>query len=177
MLSASPDKGLHPLAARMTPAGIAKVPGKPAPPATKPSAQQAARTNSPPQSNGYDHINGAGSPIFSKKPEPARKVAGKNKYKKVIVDAQQSPRTERSPPTTGIPSPPHRPPEPFKPSFLPKTYIAIEDYTSQAPSCLTFKSGDRCVLMKTSAGGWWFVNIGGREGWTPGEFWQEDSRV
>lgn len=176
MLNSSLDKGSHPLASRMPPA-LANQAGKTPSQVTKPSVQT-PRTNSPPQSNGYDHINGAGSPIFSKKPEPARKVAGKNLYKKVLVDPPQlSPRSERSPPTTTIPSPPHRAPEPFKPSFVPKTYVAIEDYTSQAPGCLTFKAGDRCVLMKTSTGGWWFVNIGGREGWAPGEFWQEDHRV
>lgn len=37
--------------------------------------------------------------------------------------------------------------------------------------------GEKCVLVKQAAGGWWLVNIGGEEGWTPGEFWEEDHRV
>lgn len=187
ILGSSPEKTPNPLMSRKHTV-LGKPMGKP--PQVGTSSVQAPRTCSPPQFNGYDHIDGfashspsianptgPGSPIFSKKPEPARKVAGKNPYKKVMVDPQLTPQSERSPPTSSIPSPPHRAPEPLKSNFLPKTYVAVEDYTSQAPGCLTFKAGDRCVLMKNSAGGWWFVNIGGREGWTPGEFWQEDHRV
>lgn len=58
---------------------------------------------------------------------------------------------------------------------LPKTYISVASYTSQAKECLSFSEGDKCVLIQQSPDGWWLVNIGGREGWTPGEYWKEDS--
>ena len=63
----------------------------------------------------------------------------------------------------------------FDPQQLPKTYISVSSYTSQGSECLSFSKGDRCLLIQQSTDGWWLVNVGGREGWTPGEYWQEDS--
>ena len=60
------------------------------------------------------------------------------------------------------------------PDVLPKTYISISAYESQTEQCLSFSVGDKCVLIQQSKDGWWLVNIGGREGWTPGEYWEED---
>ena len=57
---------------------------------------------------------------------------------------------------------------------LPKTYVSIASYSSPAQECLSFSKGDKCVLIQSSPDGWWLVNIGGREGWTPGEYWKED---
>lgn len=62
-------------------------------------------------------------------------------------------------------------------AVLPKTYFAISDYASQVEGCLSFREGDRCVLLQKTRDGWWLVNIGGREGWTPGDFWEEETRV
>ena len=124
----------------------------------------------------------------TKKPEPAKKKL----YHKVTVNpTPPESRKIHSPPVTspphnsnfskdmndGLPPPPSLPPPQSKGSFLPKTYTAIEDYGSQAPGCISFNAGDRCILVRQSAGGWWYVNIGGREGWTPGDFWQVDQRV
>lgn len=55
-----------------------------------------------------------------------------------------------------------------------KTYVAVSSYSSQTEQCLTFSEGDKCVLITQNRDGWWLVNIGGREGWTPGEYWEED---
>ena len=60
-------------------------------------------------------------------------------------------------------------------SSLPKTYVAMSSYTSQTEGCLSFNAGDKCVLIQQKQEGWWLVNIGGREGWTPGEYWKEDT--
>jgi len=57
---------------------------------------------------------------------------------------------------------------------LPKTYVSIASYSTQVKECLSFSEGDKCVLIQNSPDGWWLVNIGGREGWTPGEYWKEE---
>ena len=57
---------------------------------------------------------------------------------------------------------------------LPKTYVSVASYTSQAKECLSFAMGDKCVLIQQSTDGWWLVNIGGQDGWVPGEYWKED---
>lgn len=62
-------------------------------------------------------------------------------------------------------------------SNYPKTYIAKYSYKSQTEGCLSFSAGDKCVLVSQTKDGWWLVNIGGKEGWTPGDFWDEDVRV
>ena len=61
--------------------------------------------------------------------------------------------------------------------LVPKTYVAVSDYTSQAAGCLSFSQGDKCVVLQKTRDGWWLVNMGGREGWTPRDFWQEERRV
>ncbi len=145
--------------------------------------------------NEYDHLevktseqqsnSNSSSPV--RKPEAAKKPF----HKSIVGSTPSSPgefRKTNSPPVLSPPRnitdgpPPVHPPI-FSPShsskgpFVPKTYIAIESYNSQAAGCLGFNAGDRCILVRQSNGGWWFVNIGGKEGWTPGDFWQEDSRV
>ena len=61
---------------------------------------------------------------------------------------------------------------------VPKTYVAVSSYYSQMDGCLSFSEGDKCVLVHAdNREGWWLVNIGGQEGWTPGEFWREEKRV
>ena len=146
--------------------------------------------------NDYDRLElkGVEKPTNNnKKPEPAKK---KPYHKSVAGSSPSSPgrfHKVQSPPTSAppyqsssknmvdgvaIPPPPSvHAPSSSKGSFVPKTYIAIEGYESQAPGCLSFNAGDHCVLVRQSSGGWWYVNIGGREGWTPGDFWEEDKRV
>lgn len=147
--------------------------------------------------NDYDHLevsekqasSNPSSPNVAKKPDPPvnRKPL---QNKSVLGYSPSSPaefRKVNSPPTndnefTDGPAPPLPPPN-FSPShhskgsFVPKTYLAIESYEGQAPGCLSFNAGDKCSLIRQSNGGWWYVNIGGVEGWTPGEFWQENTRV
>ena len=145
--------------------------------------------NDGPKNNGrseYDHlemkpVEPNSSPHLTRKPEPAKK-----QFHKSASTASEGFRKVNSPPVFPPPndytdSPPPLPPPNFSPSqpskgpFVPKTYLAIESYDSQAPGCLSFNAGDRCILVRQSNGGWWYVNIGGIEGWTPGDFWQEDN--
>lgn len=58
-----------------------------------------------------------------------------------------------------------------------KTYVALSDYQSDIAGCLSFQEGDKCVLLRKTLDGWWLVNIGGREGWTPEGFWKEEAWV
>lgn len=58
-----------------------------------------------------------------------------------------------------------------------KTYVALSDYQSDIAGCLSFQAGDKCVLLRKTLDGWWLVNIGGREGWTPEGFWKEEAWV
>ena len=139
----------------------------------------------------YDHLDlrpaehtPNSSPNISRKPDPARKI-----HKSALKNLPSMPadfRKLNNPPVTSptndyTDSPPPLPPPNFSPSqsskgsFIPKTYIAIESYASQAQGCLSFNAGDRCMLVRQSNGGWWYVNLGGIEGWTPGDFWKEDS--
>ena len=139
-------------------------------------------------SNGYDHIKplpnpkpslGSSSPV-PKKPEPAKKKpyskfklgGGSDSKPEPVISAPVLVESTKDIPTPPPPSCP--PPSASKNS---RSYTAIEDYTSQADGCLSFSAGERCLLIKQSSGGWWYVNINGKEGWTPGEFWEEEKRV
>lgn len=63
------------------------------------------------------------------------------------------------------------------PSVHLKTYVAVSKYKSQVTNSLNFQAGDKCVLLRKTDDGWWLVNIGGREGWTPEAYWREETKV
>ena len=65
----------------------------------------------------------------------------------------------------------------FVDSNFPRTFVAVDSYSPQAEGCLSFSAGDKCVLIQKTPNGWWLVNLGGREGWVPGEYWNEEIRV
>ena len=136
----------------------------------------------PSPSNGYDHIKPLPNPkptsASPKKPEPAKK---KPYHKFKLGGGDSKPEPVISAPvlvesTKEIPTPPPPSLPPPSASKMSRTYTAIEDYISQTDGCLSFSAGEKCVLVKQS-GGWWYVNINGKEGWTPGEFWEEEKRV
>lgn len=146
--------------------------------------------------NDYDHLDISNqSTSFSNPSSPSNikksdlSFGRKQHHKAMLSNSPSSPaefRKINSPPTNDftdggsappLPQPNFSPSHHSKGSFIPKTYLAIESYESQAPGCLSFNAGDKCSLIRQSNGGWWYVNIGGVEGWTPGEFWQENSRV
>jgi hypothetical protein len=56
-----------------------------------------------------------------------------------------------------------------------KTYVALSSYQSSVNGSLSFQAGDKCVLRRKTPDGWWLVNIGGREGWTPEVYWKEEA--
>ena len=138
---------------------------------------------------GSDQVDGPRTPTTKQpKPEPAKKIAGKKMYHKLSLPPPPEQESRVNNPTPPLITPSHCIPAaapPFSPSIVtrspltqavPKTYVAIEQYQSQGEGCLSFREGDKCVLVN-SVGPWWLVNIGGREGWTPAEFWQADQRV
>ena len=127
------------------------------------------------------------------KPKPARILAGKTRKvtpERTLVPTTDTPRTDppwikpHPPPRSISPHHPvtHTVSEPFRwnetdaPQV--KTYMALSSYTSQAAGCISFSAGDKCVLVQRSHDNkWWLVNIGGKEGWAPADYWQEDMRV
>lgn len=56
-------------------------------------------------------------------------------------------------------------------------YIALHSYSSLKDGCLTFSAGELCTVKQKKNDGWWLVRIGDREGWTPGNYWKEESKV
>ena len=82
--------------------------------------------------------------------------------------------------TTSVPTQPLPPTGghwPKGPSVHLKTYVAMSNYQSRVTNSLNFQAGDKCVLLRKTEDGWWLVNIGGREGWTPEAYWREETRV
>ena len=131
------------------------------------------------------------------KPKPARIIAGKTRKvtpERMLGSTTDTPRTDlqrgerikpQPPPRNTSPHHPvmHTVSEPFRsrdetdaPQV--KTYIALSSYTSQVAGCISFSVGDKCVLVQGAKNDeWWLVNIGGKEGWAPANYWQEDMRV
>lgn len=58
-----------------------------------------------------------------------------------------------------------------------ETFTALENYVAQSDICLSFNAGNCCALLKKTKQNWWLVNIGGKEGWVPGSFWESSSQV
>ena len=58
-----------------------------------------------------------------------------------------------------------------------ETFTAVEGYVAQSDICLSFNTGDCCALLRKTDQNWWLVNIGGKEGWVPGNFWTSSSHV
>jgi hypothetical protein len=56
-------------------------------------------------------------------------------------------------------------------------YIALHSYSSPKDGCLSFSAGELCTVKQKKNDGWWLVRIGDREGWTPGNYWKEESKV
>ena len=54
-----------------------------------------------------------------------------------------------------------------------KIFEAIDEYSAQNDSCISFKAGDRAMLIEKSEDGiWFFVRVNDHEGWTPSEYWK-----
>ena len=64
-----------------------------------------------------------------------------------------------------------------KPAAAPRkaatTYVAIDDYTAQDLSGLSFKLGNKLELIEKNDNGWWFMKMGEREGWVPSTFLEQ----
>lgn len=56
-------------------------------------------------------------------------------------------------------------------------FIALHSYSNTKEGCLSFSAGELCTVKQKKSDGWWLVRIGDREGWTPGNYWKEESSV
>lgn len=56
-------------------------------------------------------------------------------------------------------------------------YIALHSYSSPKEGCLSFSAGELCTVKQKKNDGWWLVRIKDKEGWTPGNYWKEETRV
>lgn len=136
---------------------------------------------------------GSSDGLTAPKPQPGRLLAGKTR--KPLPPSRKATSTSVLPDGAPTQPPPSREPShaPLKhtmsecgtittaPSnegvFVAKTYVAVTDYIGEAEGSLEFKVGDKCVLVQQAGNGWWLVNIGGKEGWTPATYWEEQERV
>ncbi|XP_065197110.1 SH3 and PX domain-containing protein 2B-like [Sycon ciliatum] len=57
---------------------------------------------------------------------------------------------------------------------LGETYVALCDYNTMAPSCLSFKQGDIAILLQVKGQGWWKVKCNGQAGWVPASYWEKE---
>ena len=67
---------------------------------------------------------------------------------------------------------------PPRPSISPapkrkQYYITVSDYSGDAAGCLSFNEGESVEVIEKSSDGWWYIQIGYREGWAPSTFLEE----
>lgn len=58
-----------------------------------------------------------------------------------------------------------------------RKFIALHSYSSSKEGCLSFSAGELCTVKQKRNDGWWLVRVGDKEGWTPGNYWKEETRV
>ncbi|XP_013417761.1 SH3 and PX domain-containing protein 2A isoform X4 [Lingula anatina] len=63
--------------------------------------------------------------------------------------------------------------EKSEPAFTYTSLVALADYDSRHESVLSFHAGDYALLLGKDPKGWWHVNLGGLDGWVPGDYWRE----
>ena len=56
-------------------------------------------------------------------------------------------------------------------------FIALHSYTAPNDGCMSFSAGAMCTVKQKKSDGWWLVRVGDKEGWTPGNYWKEDTKV
>lgn len=59
----------------------------------------------------------------------------------------------------------------IKPPKVTKSqYVTIADFTDTVGDGISFSKGESVEVKEKTADGWWFVSIGGKEGWAPSTF-------
>ena len=54
----------------------------------------------------------------------------------------------------------------------PQYFVAIAAYDGQNPSDLSFEAGSKAEVTQQDPNGWWFVQIGDKEGWVPSTYFE-----
>lgn len=57
-------------------------------------------------------------------------------------------------------------------SFL-KEYVTIADFSDSVGDGINFQAGESVRVLEKSDGGWWYIEIGEKEGWAPSAYLQE----
>ena len=55
------------------------------------------------------------------------------------------------------------------------TYVTIADYGGDGEGSLSFSEGETVEVFEKNPEGWWYVQIGGKEGWVPSTFIEKSS--
>ena len=55
------------------------------------------------------------------------------------------------------------------------TYVTIADYGGDGEGSLSFSEGETVEVLEKNPEGWWYVQIGGKEGWVPSTFIEKSS--
>ena len=55
-------------------------------------------------------------------------------------------------------------------------YVALCDYRTMAPGCLSFSEGDKAQLMQVKGQGWWKVKMNNDNGWVPASYFEKEVR-
>ena len=73
--------------------------------------------------------------------------------------------------------PPPRPPT--SPALRKKSesWVSCESYTSDGQDCLSFEKGAVVEEIVEKAGEWWFVQIGGEQGWVPSTYFEKTTTI
>ena len=56
------------------------------------------------------------------------------------------------------------------------TYVTIADYGGYDDSSLSFSEGENVKVLEKKQDGWWYVEIGNREGWVPSTFIEKSEK-
>ena len=135
------------------------VQSKPAPP---------SRNHIPPSNNQTLRLAGLEKALKSKKSPPVRPVK-KTVSATTAAKKPSPPKRPNSSPNKAKKTPPPRPSN--SPAGSRKiTYVTIGDYCGYDDSSLSFNEGESVKVLEKNSEGWWYVEIGGREGWVPSTF-------
>ena len=91
----------------------------------------------------------------------------------VASPGKRAPPKRPTPPKAGAKK--AAPPRPSESPALKKklSHVTTCSYDGSGDGCLSFAEGERVEVIERSSDGWWFVKIGGREGWAPSTFMEE----
>lgn len=114
--------------------------------------------------------------------QPPKRPSPPNRPKAPPGARNAPPPGSRAPPSRPQPPPGKRPPPP-RPNISPATmakktvYVTIGGYSGgDAGSSLRFSDGMEVEVVEKNNDGWWFVNIGNKEGWAPSTYIEERER-